>query len=144
MTCTIASKKSRTFSEWFNDFLEADAAYYAEQFEADDWDLEHQSEHLPGVADDFFDDNADIDDGVLESLLIVGLAAALAFMVYYRQQRQQEARRQQDAAAAAAAGVAGQGPAGVPDAAAPEPNPGFFPPPGDPEFANWVAGGVGH
>jgi len=89
---------------------------------------------MPG-GDDFYDDATDIDDGLVEMFMIVGLAAVLAFLVYYRQQRQQEARRraeqqgQQQGAAAAAPQQQDQG---------------FFPPPGEPEFANWVAGGVGH
>ena len=49
---------------------------------------------MPG-GDDFYDDG-DIDDGMLEMLVIVGLAATLAFLVYYRQQRQQEARRREE------------------------------------------------
>lgn len=34
------------------------------------------------------------DDGILESLMIVGLAAALVFLLMYRQQRQAQARRE--------------------------------------------------
>ena len=36
------------------------------------------------------------DDGILESLVIVGLAAALVFLLMYRQQRQAQARRQEE------------------------------------------------
>ncbi|THZ81345.1 HCP-like protein [Aureobasidium pullulans] len=121
-----SQKPSRTLSQWLNDFLEADAAYYADHFEADDWDDAHT--HMPG-GDDFYDDG-DIDDGMLEMLVIVGLAATLAFLVYYRQQRQQEARRREE-----------QQQGVVPQQ---QQDQGFFPPPGNPEFANWVAGGVGH
>ncbi|KAG9683334.1 HCP-like protein, partial [Aureobasidium melanogenum] len=127
-----SQKPSRTLSQWVSDFLEADAAYYAEHFEADDWEDAHH--HMPG-GDDFYDDS-EIDDGLIEMFMIVGLAALLAFLVYYRQQRQQEARRRAEA----------QGQQGENGNAAPpqQQDQGFFPPPGEPEFANWVAGGVGH
>ena len=88
--------------------------------------------------DDIFDDTVPAaegaaleDDGLVEGLVIIGLVAALGILLYYRQQRQQQAqRREQDAGRRAA-------PARQQDR-------GVFPPPGDPEFANWVAGGVGH
>ncbi|KAI5242113.1 HCP-like protein [Aureobasidium subglaciale] len=130
-----STKPSRSLSQWLNDFLEADAAYYADHFEADDWDDAHN--HMPG-GDDFYDDATDIDDGFVEMFMIVGLAAMLAFLVYYRQQRQQEARRRAE--------QQGAEPAGDANAIPPQQqqDQGFFPPPGNPEFANWVAGGVGH
>jgi SEL1 protein len=89
---------------------------------------------MPG-GDDFYDDGTEIDDGLVEMFLIVGLAGILAFLVYYRQQRQREARRR-----AEQQGQQGGGVAAVPQ----QQDQGFFPPPGEPEFANWVAGGVGH
>ncbi|EXJ87240.1 hypothetical protein A1O3_04199 [Capronia epimyces CBS 606.96] len=86
----------------------------------------------------------DFDDGLVESLIIVALAGALALLVYARQARQrgleQERRRQPQP-------NQGQGHA---EAQAQPPNPGqgqdrgLFPPPGDPEFNNWAVGGVGH
>ena len=88
---------------------------------------------MPG-GDDFYDI---IDDGIIDSLIIIGLAATLAFLVYYRQQRQtnhqRETQRQQ-----------GQAGAGVPPLPGQQPDGGFFPPAGDPNFGQWVAGGVGH
>jgi SEL1 protein len=136
-----ADKPSRTLSQWLNDFLEADAKYYADNYEADDWDDTYH-QNMPG-GDDFFDDAAatDLDDGLLEMLMIAGLAATLAFLVYYRQQRQAEARRREGERQGQGQ-VGGEGVAAA--AAVPEPEQGFFPPPGHPEFANWVAGGVGH
>jgi SEL1 protein len=88
---------------------------------------------MPG-GDEFYDDGTDIDDGLVEMFMIVGLAAMLAFLVYYRQQRQQEARRRAE--------QQGQQPGAAPPPQ--QQDQGFFPPPGEPEFANWVAGGVGH
>jgi SEL1 protein len=78
----------------------------------------------------------DIDDGVLETLIIVALAATLVVLVYLRQQRAlRRAQREPAPGAGAAAGAA--------EAQRPEDR-GFFPPPDDPEFGAWVAGGVGH
>ena len=91
------------------------------------------------------------DEGVLESFVILGLAAAILCLMYYRAQRQQAhrervareeaARRQQEqnhnqnhnppvqrGGAGAGAGIGG-----------------FFPGNPPPDFAQWAApGGVGH
>jgi SEL1 protein len=83
---------------------------------------------MPG-GDDFYDD---LDDGILESLLIIGLAAALALLVMYRRRRADERERQQQ-----------QGNQ-QPPANQAEQNPALFPQPGDLDFAGWAAGGVGH
>lgn len=84
-----------------------------------------------GVYDDL------IDDGIVESLLILGLAAVLVVLIVYRQHRQLAHRRVEDAARAQ------QG--AVPNGAVPaEGDRGLFPPFGDPEFRDWAAGGVGH
>lgn len=89
--------------------------------------------------DGFYDEI--IDDGILESLIIIGLAAALVGLVYYRNQRQQAHRRQDDAAR----GQQGNQPAGEGEAQQPQgQDRGLFPAPGDPEFGQWVAGGIGH
>jgi SEL1 protein len=91
-----------------------------------------------GDSDGFYDDI--IDDGIIESLVIIGLAAALVFLIYYRQQHQLAHRRGE---------VAARVPAGdQPPADGQHPQPlnerGVFPQPGDPELNDWVAGGVGH
>ncbi|OCT49892.1 putative ubiquitin-protein ligase Sel1/Ubx2 [Cladophialophora carrionii] len=96
----------------------------------------------------------EFDDGFVESLIIIALAGALALLVYARQARQrvlEEERRQgqnqqnqnhdqnlgqhqhhhqQDHAQAQAQGR--------------ERERGMFPAPGDPDWNNWVAGGIGH
>lgn len=95
-----------------------------------------------GLGDEYYGDNwDDIDDGFLETLIILGLAATLGLLVWYRQQRQLRERREREARenAAAAAGVAPP-----PAQAQPQEERGLFPPPGDPDFLNWAAGGVGH
>jgi SEL1 protein len=89
-------------------------------------------------ADGLYDDP--LDDGILESLIIIGLAAALVFLIYYRQQQQLAHRRGEEAARAQQ-----QGQQAAPAAQQPQPEDrGLFPQPGDPEFQQWVAGGIGH
>lgn len=141
-------KQRWSFREWIDHFLQDDEGYYNDLDDEDEL-TDPGTEQVPG-SDDIYGDL--IDDGIIESLIIVGLAAVLAFMVYYRQQRQLRHERQtQDAAAAARENA----PAGAPGAAAadpqqqqapaePQPDRGMFPRPGDPEFGQWVAGGVAH
>jgi SEL1 protein len=150
------SRRPRSLSEWIAHFLDAaDEMNEQDQGTLDDLELDSApfgSDPMPG-GDDNFDD---FDDGLIESLIIIGLAATLAFLVYYRQQRQLQNRR---AALAAQAGNAQQNapaPAGIqPPAAeqgegagaaqpAGEGDRGFFPNPGDPDWHQWVAGGIGH
>ncbi|KAK5121164.1 hypothetical protein LTR85_005648 [Meristemomyces frigidus] len=143
-------RKRRTFTEWLNDFLEADAAMYAAEYEADDWGTE--ADGMPGGDGDYWDggEGGEIDDGVLETLLIGGLLAALGWLVYYRQQRQRNAAEQRRRAGEEGAqgrqqvqdqqGVQ-QPPPPVPGQ---QPDGGFFPQPGNPEWNAWAAGGVGH
>lgn len=131
-------RKRRTFAEWINDFLEADAAYY-ENFEADDWDAQ---DPMPG-GDEYWEGGEDYDDGVVETLLIGGLVAALGYLIYYRQQQQRaaEQRRRQALDAQQQGQADGEQQQPLPGQ---QPNGGFFPPPGDPAWNDWVAGGVGH
>jgi len=77
----------------------------------------------------------DFDDGIVEGLIIIGLAGALIFLMYWRQQHQLAHRRDADAARMQNGDVPEQPPLG---------ERGLFPQPGDPEFGQWVAGGVGH
>jgi SEL1 protein len=96
------------------------------------------AEHEDGYYDDM---DLDIDDSVLEGLLIVGLAATLLVLVYIRQQQQ---RNRQNANAANQGGNANGNANANANANANNNDRGFFPQPGDPEFGQWVAGGVGH
>lgn len=135
----------RTFKEWINAFVENDAAdYYHELYEAhaDDEDfMGVHSEHEDGYYDDL---DLDIDDSVLEGLLIVGLAMTLLVLVYIRQQQQ---RNRQNANAANQGGNTNANTNAANANANADGNNndrGFFPQPGDPEFGQWVAGGVGH
>ena len=87
-----------------------------------------------GDVEGYYDD--DIDDGIIETFVIMGLAALLCFLVYYRQQRQMQ-HRQREAERAQREGRP------LPEGGAHEDR-GLFPPPDDPAFAQWAAGGVGH
>ena len=84
----------------------------------------------------------DIEDGILESLVIVGLAAGLVFLLYYRQLVHARAVQNQQANGANAAGLPDQP---GQEAAPPDRGErGFFPNPGEPEFQQWIAGGIAH
>lgn len=169
------TKKSRTLSEWIAQFLE----YADEELEEgaegtglDDLELESAAfgnDAMPGGDESYYEE---VDDGLLETLIIIGIAATLAFLVYYRQQRQLQQRRAveggriaQNVPGAVAAAAAAPGQAAVPlPTGAPQPQQqgqqqgqeqqqqgvieaddgGFFPNPGDPDYPAWAAGGVGH
>jgi SEL1 protein len=128
----LAPKKQWSVSEWISNFLQDDHIYYGDA----DYDDNYLPENDPmpgGDADGLYDDI--IDDGILESLAIVGLAAALVFLIYYRQQRQNANRRGEEGGAQG--GHEGQ--------QQPQGDQGnLFPQPGDPALAQWLAGGVGH
>ncbi|KAJ5292049.1 hypothetical protein N7478_001300 [Penicillium angulare] len=138
------AKPPRTLKEWFTAFLENDeAAYYQELYEAHANDDDFMA---PGIDSDhhdgYYDDlEFDIDEGMLEGLLIVGLAATLLVLLYIRQQQQRN--RQNQNAANQGNGNGNANVNGNANANAANDR-GFFPQPGDPEFAQWVAGGVGH
>jgi SEL1 protein len=132
-----------SLSEWINNFLRDDGLYYGDT----EYDDTYLPEHEPmpgGDADGMYE--GDIDDGILESLIIIVLAAALVFLIYYRQQRQLagHGRNNNQQAAGAQQGnqQAPQGNQQVPQGQ--QEDRGLFPQPGDPEFGQWVAGGVGH
>ena len=131
------TKTYRSWSDWLANFLEDENAYYPSDAEDDVLEpLSHDP--MPG-GDDYYDE---VDEGIIDSLIILGIAGALAFLVYYRQLRLQNHRRameQQHAGGPVAGGV----PA-APIVPGQQPDGGFFPPPGDPNRGQWVAGGIGH
>lgn len=138
---TIGPEKDWSLSEWITNFMQDDPLDYD--------DLSY---------DEIFDDTmpggdgglGDVDSGVFESLVILGLAAALVFLMFYRNYRQEAARRAEEARRRQQGGqvVGGaQNPppaAAVPGAAPAAPERGLFPQPGDPDLGQWAAGGVGH
>ncbi|KAM3077894.1 ERAD-associated protein [Clarireedia jacksonii] len=126
-------QKQWSLSEWISNFLQDDRPYYADN----DYDDNYISANDPmpgGDADGLYDDL--IEDGIIESLIIIGLAAALVFLIVYRQQRQEAHRRGAGAGADAQRQAAGGGQF--------QQDRGVFPQPGDPNFNDWVAGGIGH
>ena len=164
--------RPKTFMEWLYKFLDAaeemDAAEAAQmtQQNGDELDVMYHEPGMPGgdaeyatrererAADDYAGEWDEFDDGLIESLIIISLAGALAALVYARQQaqrrREEEARRgvgqvqglQQPPVVGAQQPPAAQPPQPPPQAQ--EPDRGMFPRPDDPELNNWVAGGVGH
>lgn len=135
--CT-APKKDWSLSEWINNFLQDDTQYYDDLYD----DL-YDDEGMPGG------DPLDFEDGVMESLVILGLVAALVFLLMYRQQRQQmarrrdeETRRQQQQQHGGAHGEAAG--AGQQAQQQQQQERGFFPQPGEPGFGQWGVGGIGH
>jgi SEL1 protein len=124
-------KKQWSFREWVRNFLQDDLLEYNEDY--DDDDILRQSDSMPGGDDDLYDDLAE--DGVLESFIILGLAAALIWLIYYRQQRQLAHRREE---------AEGAQQDRLPPLPQPAENRGLFPQVGDPDFQQWVVGGVGH
>ncbi|PWY92016.1 putative ubiquitin-protein ligase Sel1/Ubx2 [Aspergillus heteromorphus CBS 117.55] len=133
----------RTLKEWIAAFIENDeeeeANYRAQMYkraEEEDEDMMSSNRLDERHDDGYYDDlELDIDESVLEGLIIVSLAATLLILVYLRQQRNRQ--RQNDGGVAAAGNANANGNANVNDR-------GFFPRPGEPEFAQWAAGGVGH
>jgi SEL1 protein len=136
-------KEWKSISEWLNNFLEDykedhdDEAYNGEFGDEFGRDPTNFNDPMPG-GDDYYED---LGEGLVESLIIIGLAATLAFLVYYRQQRQMNGRAEGQNQGA----QQGQGAGGAqPPAQQAGGDRGFFPNPGDPDFNQWVAGGVGH
>lgn len=106
---------------------------------SNDEDFVDSYDAMPGGDSDAQGD--DLDDGVLESLAIMGLAAALVFLVLYRQQRQQAARRAEENARRQhqqQQQQGGQGPRNPP------PQPDRRLDLGVHDFGQWGPGGVGH
>ena len=87
-----------------------------------------------GDADGMYDDVIYDGLGILDYLLAITFVGALIALVYHRQRVAAEVQRQR-------AERNGQ----QPQAQEPEQEDrGLFPRPGDPDFNQWVAGGVGH
>lgn len=132
----VEDKKDWSLGEWINNFIQDDGLY------DDDLYDDIYDDTMPGGDAPHYGDGDD--DGFIDTLVIMVLAVSLAFFVYYRQQREraaEQARRQREAQQAGQQGGIAEG-AGAPVAAAN--NNGLFPPVGDPNFNQWVAGGVGN
>lgn len=108
-------------------FLEASPYNEDHVFENDDWE---SMDPMPGGDESFYSDG-DLDDGLFESLAIIGLAGLFLFLIMYRRRRIAERQAENNGAAAA-------------NQQQPQGNQGLFPQPGDTELPGWAVGGVGH
>ncbi|KAL8814082.1 MAG: hypothetical protein Q9223_006670 [Gallowayella weberi] len=152
-----------SFSDWLSAFLNNEDPH--PYYHTDD---DFADPAMPGT-DDYLDD---IDESIIESLIILTLAAALAGLMWYRQRRQNNHRREQERqqqqqqqqsttspqpqqrqqgegqrAGEVVVGAQQETQGGDHRGAlvqGQQADGGFFPPPGDPGYAQWVAGGVGH
>ena len=131
--CFTAAKKDWSLSDWIANFLQDDGLYYDDLGYDDIYD-----DAMPGGDGPHI--TGEDDEGLMDTMIIMALALSLAFFIYYRHQREQaeNARRRREQQQGGQA--VGQNAAPV----APQNNGGLFPPPGDPAFAQWAAGGVGH
>ncbi|KAL0935316.1 uncharacterized protein CTRU02_209907 [Colletotrichum truncatum] len=128
----IEPKKDWSLGEWIANFLQDDQLLYDDPYYEDIFD-----DTIGGSPDG----NPLEDDGIAESLIIVFLALSLVLLLYYRQQRQQQHRREEEAGQRQQQ-QRQQGQAAP--APVPQQDQGLFPQPGNPEWNNWVAGGIGH
>jgi SEL1 protein len=123
-----AVKKDFSLSEWLSAFLEAELAGW------DDYEPDDYEDHIDG-GDGYYGD--DIDSDILESLVILALSGALAFLLYYRaqrQRRQEEERQRQQLQHLQAQGLAPAAPAQP----AQQQDAGF-----NPNDMFWAGGGAG-
>ena len=145
------AKVKPTWTEWLASFIADDHPYYHRAEIDEDRDA-HAEESLPSGLDALF---KELEARLVESVLVMILAGVLAWLLYYRQIRQQQdlqQRRQQQlqqqriqtgpnnpgGPATEGASQTGNQPAAQQD------DRGLFPPPDDPNFNAWRAGGVGH
>lgn len=134
---SLEARPRRTFKEWIAAFIENDeeeenyrAHLYKQRANGEDEDILSNGIEGENRDDGYYDElELDIDESFLEGLVIVTLAATLLILLYVRQQRN---RQRQNGDAAGNGGDANGN------------DRGMFPRPGEPEFAQWVAGGIGH
>ncbi|KAK3987744.1 hypothetical protein QBC44DRAFT_330838 [Cladorrhinum sp. PSN332] len=133
-------RKQWSLSDWITNFLRDDGAQYYDEY----LDEYYDDGGMPGGDEPHFEGD---EDGVVESLMIIGLVAALAFLLVYRNQRQQR-RQEQEAAELNAQGQGAQAGQHQAQQGGPQIQPPRFPEPGGPNFWNQAPvvgpGGVGH
>ncbi|KAI1855669.1 hypothetical protein JX266_000534 [Neoarthrinium moseri] len=125
-----SEKKEWSLSEWINNFLQDERLYYDDVYE----DL--YDDGIVGSDGEPMGD--DLDEAVVDSLIILFVAAAIVALVWYRNARQQ-AHRQAEENAAREGGAVGRQPAAPQQGAVPQPRN-----PGDQPFQPFGAGGIGH
>ena len=129
----------RSWGEWLHNFLEDERT--AERDAGWHYDDAYPDHDAAGADDLFYDE---LDAGILETLTMLALAGVLAALVYYRQIRQGVNARQ-GGGQRQEPGRAGEQDGDDDDQrAGQQPDGGFFPQPGDPDFDAWRVGGVGH
>ena len=151
---TAAGKeKPKTLTEWIARFLDAaeemenaeNAQYTGDGLDLDATGRDFGADPMPGGDAEYFED---FDDGLVETLIIIGLAATLAFLVYLRHQRMQQRRPAQPQAGPVAPVQPAVNAAQQAEVERQEHREaaagGFFPVEGDPDWNQWVAGGIGH
>lgn len=117
--------------EWIRNFIQDGAQQFYEDFDDDLYPTDALASGS-GNEDSLYNDIGD--DGIMETVLIMVLAAALVWLIYYRQARQMVHRRAEQERLRRA---------GLPVPVVPADN-GAFPAPGDPAALDWAAGGIGH
>ncbi|KAL7620222.1 ERAD-associated protein [Parahypoxylon ruwenzoriense] len=121
-------KKDWSLSEWIANFLKEDNLYYEDGYD------DYYDDTVAGSDGEPLGDALDELDGVIESLIILGLVSAILFLMYYRARRQQAHRQAEENARQQQQQQGGM--------QAQE-----FPQPGNanPDFGQWAAGAaVGH
>jgi SEL1 protein len=128
--------KDWSLKEWIQNFLQDENVYYEDPYE------EFYDDTITASDGEPMGDEMDADlDGIFESFLILSLVASIMFLMWYRTQRQQAHRQAQEDAARQQPGAPGMPPAAQNGMPLGQQQP---PPLGDPHFAQWGAGGVGH
>jgi SEL1 protein len=88
LTISPEPKKDRSFSEWIANFLQTEGQVF------DDEEYYNGGDLYDGALGD--GQNSD-DDGVVESILIIGITFSLVFLLWWRQRLQQAHQQAEDA-----------------------------------------------
>jgi len=133
LTIFLAPRKQWSLSEWISNFLQEDQGYLGDY---DDDNYLPEEDPMPGGdADGMYDDVLSDGFGILDYLLAMSFVFALVALIYHRQRVAAEVQRQREEGQ-----QQGQQPPQDPQ----QEDRGLFPGPGDPDFNQWVAGGIGH
>jgi len=126
-------KKQWSLSEWISNFLQEDQGFLGEY---DDDNYLPEDDPMPGGdSDGMYDDVLSEGFGILDYLLAMSFVGALIALIYHRQRVAAEVQRQREE---------GQQQGQQQPQDAQQGDRGLFPGPGDPDFNQWVAGGIGH
>ncbi|KAI5298408.1 hypothetical protein KEM56_004085 [Ascosphaera pollenicola] len=162
-------KQHRTFKEWMTAFVTYDDGYDESEYydtryrdetdpfglSGNDGEHHHLNQRSDGDPTDYYDDDYDLQGDIVEMFIIFALVALLGALIFMRNQRALNRNRQREQNRGA---PAGQQPANNPpnnNAAGAdagnqngngeddEDGPRFFPRPGDPDYAGYLAGAIG-